>query len=37
MKDGIKQIFILFAAFLVFLFTYILQQGEDDAIDFALL
>jgi hypothetical protein len=37
MKDGLKQIFILFAAFLVFLFTYVLQQREDGAIDFELL
>jgi hypothetical protein len=36
MEDGLQQVFILLAAFLVFLFTYILQQREDGVIDSAL-
>jgi hypothetical protein len=35
MKDGLNQVFILLAAFLVFLFTYVLQQKEhynDDSV-----
>jgi hypothetical protein len=36
MEDGLQQVFILLAAFLVFLFTYILQRREDGVIDSAL-
>ncbi len=32
----LQQVFILLAAFLVFLFTYILQRREDGVIDSAL-
>jgi hypothetical protein len=36
MEDGLQQVFILLAAFLVFFFAYILQRREDGVIDSAL-
>ncbi len=36
MEDRLQQVFILLAAFLVFLFTYILQRRDDGVIDSAL-